>query len=73
MEHFGSKQLHGGVADALARLKDANVHGLHVQIDPAVVLVLVVVESHRSSSCANVRTIPATSLLTTSRGRGRAV
>jgi len=33
-------------------VEDADGHGLHVQIDPAVVLVLSVVESHRSSSCA---------------------
>jgi len=40
-------------------VEDAHVHRLHMQIDPAVILVLVIVESHRSSSCARVRIHPA--------------
>jgi len=45
---------HVAVHEHLARrVEDADVHGLHVQIDSAVVLVRSVVESHRSSSCAN--------------------
>ncbi len=40
-------------------VEDAEIHRLHVQIDPAVILVLVVVESHRSSSCATLRICPA--------------
>ena len=34
-------------------VENTDVHGLYVQIDPAVVRVLSVVESHRSSSCAS--------------------
>jgi hypothetical protein len=34
-------------------VEHTHVHGLHVPIDPAVIRVLAVVESHRSSSCAN--------------------
>ena len=40
-------------------VEDAEIHRLHVQIEPAVILVLVVVESHRSSSCATLRMYPA--------------
>ena len=37
-------------------VEHAHIHRLHVQIDPAIVLVLVVVESHLSfSSCADAR------------------
>jgi hypothetical protein len=37
---------------------DADVHRLHVQIDPAVIRVLSVVESHLSSSCATCAFAP---------------
>ena len=39
------QRLPGGV-------EDADVHRLHVQIDPAIVSMLTVVESHLLSSCA---------------------
>ena len=35
-----------------ARVEDADVHRLHVQINPAIVSMLTVVESHSLSSCA---------------------
>jgi hypothetical protein len=34
------------------RIEDAHIQGLHMEIDPAVVLVCLVVKSHRSSFCA---------------------
>jgi len=49
-------------------VEDADVHGLHVAIDSAIVTVLAVVESHRSSSCA-VAHLPCASLLIISRSR----
>src|SRR5207245_247690 len=51
------------------RVEDADVHGLHVEIDSAIVTVLPVVESHRFSSCA-VAHLPCASLLIISRSRG---
>jgi hypothetical protein len=51
-------------------VEDADVHGLHVEIDSAVVTVLTVVESPRSSSCA-VALYLCASLLAISRSRGR--
>ena len=39
-------------------VEDTDLHGLHVQIDPAIVTVLLIVESHRSSSYAS-RICPA--------------
>ena len=53
------------------RVQHADIHGLHVEINSALVTVLVVVESHRSSSCA-VAHLPCASLLAISRYRGRA-
>src|SRR5437870_6275371 len=47
-----TQHLAGGV-------ENADVHGLHVEIDSAIVTVLAVVESHRSSSCAVARFVPA--------------
>src|SRR3989442_7133500 len=44
------------------RVEDADVHGLHVQIRSAIVTVLPVVESHRTSSCA-AASKPCASLL----------
>jgi hypothetical protein len=49
--------------DLAGGVEDAEVHHLHVEIDSAVVAVRSVVESHTLSSCAAVRTFPATSLL----------
>ena len=37
------------------RIKDAHIHGLHVKIDPAIVTMLAVVESHLSSPPARMR------------------
>jgi hypothetical protein len=37
------------------RVEDADVHGLSVQIDPAIVTMLAVVESSQLSSCADAR------------------
>ena len=51
-------------------VEDAHVHGLHVEIDPAIVTMLAVVESHFSSPPARMRAYPALSLLTTSRCAG---
>jgi len=51
-ERFGSR-LHVPVHEHLAGgIEDADVHGPHVEIDSAIVTVLAVVKSHRSSSCA---------------------
>ena len=36
-------------------VENADVHGLHVEIDSAIVAMLTVVESHRLSSCADTR------------------
>ena len=48
------RRWHVAVHQHLAgRVEDADVHGLHVEIDPAIVTMLAVVESHRSSSCAS--------------------
>jgi hypothetical protein len=47
------RRLHVSVHQHLAGgVEDADVHGLHVEIDSAIVTVLAAVESHRSSSCA---------------------
>jgi hypothetical protein len=54
------RRLHVAVHQHLAGgVENADVHGLHVEIDSAIVTVLAVVESHRSSSCAIARFIPA--------------
>ena len=55
--------------DMAGGVEDAEVHHLHVEIDSAGVPVLLVVESHTLSSCAAVRTHPATSLLVASSRR----
>ena len=39
-------------------VEDADVHGLHVEIDPAIVTMLAVVESHLSSPPARMRAYP---------------
>ena len=53
LEERRRRRRHVAVHEHLAgAVEDADVHRLHVQIDPAVVTVLSVVESHRSSSCA---------------------
>jgi hypothetical protein len=39
------------------RVEDADVHGLHMQIDPAIVPMLAVVESHLSSPPARMRAL----------------
>ena len=53
LEEGRRRRRHVPVHEHLAgAVEDADVHGLHVQIDPAIVTVLPVVESHRSSSCA---------------------
>jgi hypothetical protein len=47
------RRFHVAVHQYLAGgVENADVHGLHVEIDSAIVTVLPVVESHRSSSCA---------------------
>ncbi len=58
-ERFG-RRLHVAVQKHLAGgVKQADVHGLHVAIDSAVVPMLSVVESHTLSSCVAFRIDPA--------------
>ena len=65
------RRFHVAVHQHLATgVENTDVHGLHVEIDSAIVTVLTVVESHRSSSCA-VAHLPCASLLIISRSRGR--
>jgi hypothetical protein len=52
-------------------VENADVHGLYVEIDSAIVAMLTVVKSHRLSSYAVARIIPAPSLPTIGRCRGR--
>ena len=54
------------------RIQDADIHGLDVEIDPAVVTMLAVVESHLALLLRESRIDPCVSLLVVSRCRGRA-
>src|SRR6267378_8485339 len=58
-ERFG-RRFYIAVHEHLAGgVENTDVHGLHVEIDSAIVTVLAVVESHRSSSCASCAFNPA--------------
>jgi hypothetical protein len=47
------RRFHVAVHQHLAGgVENTDVHGLHVEIDSAIVPVLAVIESHRSSSCS---------------------
>ena len=73
LEERRRRRRHVAVHEHLAgAVEDADVHRLHVQIDPAVIRVLPVVESHRSSSCATCA-LALRQPTHASRSRGRAV
>jgi hypothetical protein len=72
LEERFRRRFHIAVHEHLAGgVENANVHRLHVETDSAIVAVLTVVESHRSSSCA-VAHSPCVSLLASVGAQGEA-